>query len=227
MASYLEQAKQLIRKFKTCRVKHIKRSENKSADALRKLAATSFEHLAKEVRVDTFAKPSVLPTQVCITQNPEESWTTPVKAYLVEGILPHEKAEDQKIRHKALQYQMKDGIPYRKSFLGPLLRYVDSEDANYLIREIHEGICGLHAGPRMVLEKIKNSDYYWPHMHIYVVKKLRKCESCQRHTPNALRPKNNLILVSFAGSFQKWAIDIMGPFLEAPKRVKFLVVAID
>ncbi|XP_076932190.1 uncharacterized protein LOC143597630 [Bidens hawaiensis] len=73
MSSYLDQVRQLIQKFKLCKVKHIKRSEIKSEDALSKLAATSFDPLAKEVRVETLAEPSVPPRQVHITQTPEES----------------------------------------------------------------------------------------------------------------------------------------------------------
>ncbi|XP_076919719.1 uncharacterized protein LOC143580638 [Bidens hawaiensis] len=147
IASYLVQARQLIQNFKSCKVKHIKRSENKSADALSKLAATSFEHLEKEVGVETLAEPSVPPRKVCITQNAEESWITPIKEYLAEGLLPQEEVEAQKIRHKTLQYKMKGGILYRRSFIWPLLRCVDADDAAYLIREIHEGIYGLNAGP--------------------------------------------------------------------------------
>lgn len=59
MASYLEQAKQLIRKLRSYRVKHNKRSEKKSVGTLSKLAANNFEHLEKEVRVYTLAEPLV------------------------------------------------------------------------------------------------------------------------------------------------------------------------
>ncbi|XP_076913616.1 uncharacterized protein LOC143572309 [Bidens hawaiensis] len=100
---------------------------------------------------------------------------TPILAYLTSGILPEEKAAAGKIRHKALNYQVQDGILYRRSFLGPFLRCVDAEDASYMIREIHEGICGLHAGPRMVVAKLMNAGYYWPGMHMDAVKELRKC----------------------------------------------------
>ncbi|XP_076950432.1 uncharacterized protein LOC143623390 [Bidens hawaiensis] len=170
MASYFEKTRQLTQKFKSCNGKHIKRSENKSADALSKLATTSFKHLEKEVRVETLAEPSAPPRQVCITQNLEGSWMTPIKAYLAEGILLQQKAEAQKVKHKALQYQLRDGILYRRPFIGPLLHCVDAEDASYLIREIHEGICGLHARPRMVVAKITNAGYYWPDIHTDAVK---------------------------------------------------------
>ncbi|XP_076954189.1 uncharacterized protein LOC143628489 [Bidens hawaiensis] len=112
---------------------------------------------------------------------------------------------------------MNDGGLYRRSFLGPLLRCVDAEDVNYLIREVHEGIYDLHAGPRMTVAKLMNAGYYWLGMHLDDVQEIRKCDSCQRNAPNTLRPKNELIPVTSAWPFQKWAIDIMGPFPEAPR----------
>ncbi|XP_076939787.1 uncharacterized protein LOC143608714 [Bidens hawaiensis] len=111
-------------------------------------------------------------------------------AYLTSGVLPKEKAAARKIRHKALKYQVQDGILYPRSFLGPLLRCVDVEDANYFIRDVHEGICSLHAGPRMVVAKLMNAGYYWQGMHMDAVQEIREYDSCRRHAPNTLRPKN-------------------------------------
>ncbi|XP_076902251.1 uncharacterized protein LOC143556933 [Bidens hawaiensis] len=162
MASYLSQAKDLILQFSSCKVIHIKRSENKSADALSKLASTNFEHFAKDIRVEVLDRPSIPQNQVLVIQTGMESWMTPIMAYLSSGVLPEEKAATRKIRHKALNYQMQDEVLYRRSFLGPLMRCVDAEDANYLIREVHEGIFGLHVGPRIVVAKIMNAGYYWP-----------------------------------------------------------------
>ncbi|XP_076890282.1 uncharacterized protein LOC143541309 [Bidens hawaiensis] len=214
MVSYLSQENDLIRQFSSFNIIHIKRSENKSADALSKLASTNFEHFAKDIRVKVLDHPSVSQNQVLVIQTGVESWMTPIKAYLSSGALPAQKAEDRKIKHKALNYQLNDGVLYRRSFLGPLLHCVDAEDANYLIREIHEGICGLHAGPRMTVAKIMNAGCYWAGMHLDAVQEIRKCDSCQRHAPNTLRPKNELIPVTSAWPFQKWAIDL-GPFPEA------------
>ncbi|XP_076950386.1 uncharacterized protein LOC143623338 [Bidens hawaiensis] len=145
----------------------------------------------------------------------------PIKAYLSSGILPEEKAEARQIRHKGLWYQMHDEVLFRKSFIGPLLRCVDADDANYIVREIHEGICGLHAETRMVVAKIMNAGYYWPGMHMDALKEIRKCNACQRHAPRMLRHQIDLVPVTAAWPFQKWAIDIMGPFPEAPGCVKF------
>ncbi|XP_076916230.1 uncharacterized protein LOC143575851 [Bidens hawaiensis] len=189
MASYLSKAKDLILQFSSCKVIHIKRSESKSADALSKLASTNFEHFAKDIRVEVLDRLSVPQNQVLVIQIGVESWMTPIMAYLSSGILPEEKAAARKIRHKALNYQMQEGV-----------------------LEVHEGICGLHAGPRMVIAKLMNVGYYWPGMHMDVVQEIRKCDSCQCHAPNTLRPKNELVPVTSSGPFQKWAIDIMGLF---------------
>nr|GEX70027.1 reverse transcriptase domain-containing protein [Tanacetum cinerariifolium] len=37
--------------------------------------------------------------------------------------------------------------------------------ANYIIREVHEGACGMHAGVRSVVAKIMRQWYYWPTVH--------------------------------------------------------------
>ncbi|XP_076890578.1 uncharacterized protein LOC143541719 [Bidens hawaiensis] len=201
MASYLSQAKVLTRQFSSFNIIHIKRRENKLADALSKLASTNFEHFAKDIHIEVLDHLSVPQTQVLVIQTGVESWMTPIKTYLSSGVLPAEKAEKaeaRKIKHKALNCQLNDGVFYRRSFLGPLLCCVDAEDANYLIREIHEGICGLHAGPRMTVAKILNAGYYWPGMHLDDVQEIKKCDSCQRHAPNTLRPKNEVIPVTSA-----------------------------
>ncbi|KAJ0454844.1 putative nucleotidyltransferase, Ribonuclease H [Helianthus annuus] len=202
MILYLEQALQLKSKFASFNIRHINRSENKSADALSKLASTSFQHLAKEVRIEILQNPSVPLRQVSVIQYGTTSWMTPIIAYLQSGVTPESKTEARKLQYKACHYQMGDGILYRKSYLGPLLRCVNPQDATYLIREIHEGICGIHAGPRTVVAKIMNAGYYWPGMHLDAVKELRKCMDCQRHAPKTLRPKNNLVPVTTAWPFQ-------------------------
>ncbi|XP_022027412.1 uncharacterized protein LOC110928683 [Helianthus annuus] len=212
MALYLSQTKPLLQTFYSYKVHHINRSENKPADALSKLASTSFQHLAKDVRIEVLSNPSVPLREVSVIQTGTTSWMTPIIMYLQSGILPENKAEARKIQYKAEHYQMADGILYRKSYLGPLLRCVDTEDANYLIREVHEGICGIHAGPRMVVAKVMNAGYYWPGMHLDAVKELRKCSGCQRHAPKTMRPNNELVPVTTTWPFQQWGIDMVGPF---------------
>ncbi|GKE82481.1 reverse transcriptase domain-containing protein [Tanacetum coccineum] len=127
---------------------------------------------------------------------------TPIYEYLKEEILPEEKRKARAIRHKAGRYVMTNGILYKKSFLRPRLRCIRPLQANYVLREIHEGSCSMHAGPRSVVAKFLRSEYYWPTMHTDARNLIRGCSSCQ-------------------------GIDIAGPFPEGPEKVKFLIVAID
>ncbi|XP_021991940.1 uncharacterized protein LOC110888737 [Helianthus annuus] len=218
MALYLNQAKTLLQTFYSYKVHHINRSENKPADALSKLASTSFQHLAKDVRIEVLSNPSVPLREVSVIQTGTTSWMTPIIMYLQSGILPENKAEARKIQYKSEHYQMADGLLYRKSYLGPLLRCVDADDASYLIREVHEGICGIHDGPRMVVAKVMNAGYYWPRMHLDAVKELRKCSGCQRHAPKTMRPKNELVPVTTAWPFQQWGIDMRRKHSHQPPR---------
>ncbi|XP_076937533.1 uncharacterized protein LOC143605211 [Bidens hawaiensis] len=70
MVSYFAQAKALMSAFTTFKVKHIKRSENKQADALSKLASVGFEHLAKDVRIEVLATPSTMNREVYVCSVP-------------------------------------------------------------------------------------------------------------------------------------------------------------
>nr|GEX62012.1 reverse transcriptase domain-containing protein [Tanacetum cinerariifolium] len=57
-----------------------------------------------------------------------------------------------------------------------------TKEANYVIREIHIGSCGMHVGPRAKVRKAIIQGYYWPTMHKDAKKEVEKCDSCQIHT---------------------------------------------
>nr|GEU61012.1 reverse transcriptase domain-containing protein [Tanacetum cinerariifolium] len=52
-----------------------------------------------------------------------------------------------------------------RSFLTPWLRCFGPLQEDYVIREIHEGSCSMHAGPWSVVAKAIRLGYYWPTMH--------------------------------------------------------------
>ncbi|GKA84420.1 reverse transcriptase domain-containing protein [Tanacetum coccineum] len=90
---------------------------------------------------------------------------TPIIEYLKDGTLPGDRKEASKLRIKARQYELLEGVLYRWSFLKPWLRCVGPLQVDYVIREIHEGSCSMHAGPRSVVAKAMRLGYYWPTMH--------------------------------------------------------------
>ncbi|GJU60712.1 reverse transcriptase domain-containing protein [Tanacetum coccineum] len=118
------------------------------------MASTSLAHLSKQVLVEELKEKSIDEKEVLAVVEEEGcTWLTPIYEYLTEEILPEEKRKARAIRRKAGRYAVTNGILYKKSFLGPWLRCVGPLQANYVLREIHEGSCSMHARPRSVVAK--------------------------------------------------------------------------
>nr|GEX45205.1 hypothetical protein [Tanacetum cinerariifolium] len=97
----------------------------------------------------------------------------------LQEILPEENKKARVLCRKARRYAVTNGVLYKKSFLGPWLRCVGSLQANYVLREIHEGSYNMHAGPRSVVAKALRSGYYWSTMHADARKLIRECNNYQ------------------------------------------------
>ncbi|GJU16760.1 reverse transcriptase domain-containing protein [Tanacetum coccineum] len=228
MIQYLNKVKTLARSFREFSIKQVPRSENKKADALSKIASTSFAHLSKQVLVEELKEKSINEEEIlAVVEEDGNTWMTPICKYLTKEILPADKKKARAVRRKAARYTMINGTLYKKSFLGPWLRCVGPLQANYVLREIHEGSCSMHSGPRSVVAKAIRTGYYWPTMHEDARKLIRECNDCQIHRPVPRNPQQNLTPITSPWPFYKWGIDIAGPFPEGPGKVKFLIVAID
>ncbi|GJZ99563.1 reverse transcriptase domain-containing protein [Tanacetum coccineum] len=206
----------------------VPRSENKKADALRKISSTSFAHLTKQILVEELKKKSINEAEVLAVMEKEgDTWMTPIYNYLTKETLPAENEKVRAVRRKSRRYIVINGVLYKKSYLGPWLWCVGTLQANYVLREIHEGSCSMHAGTRYVVAKAIQTGYYWPTMHANARKMIRECQDCQVHRPVPRNPQQKLTPIMSPWPFYKWGIDIAGPFPEGPGKVKFPIVAID
>nr|GEV57150.1 reverse transcriptase domain-containing protein [Tanacetum cinerariifolium] len=176
MIKYLDKVKSLVSGFTNFSISQVPRRKNKKADALSKIVSTSFVHLSKQVLVEILKDKSIKEKEVTtMIEDDGPTWMTPIVEYLKEGTLPSDRKEARKLRIKARQYELVERILYRRSFLTPWLRYVGPLQAEYVIREIHEGSCSMHAGPRSVVAKAIRLGYYWPTMHRDARDMIRKC----------------------------------------------------
>nr|GEW00146.1 reverse transcriptase domain-containing protein [Tanacetum cinerariifolium] len=153
----------------------------------------------------------------------EPTWMTLIVDYLNEGTLSKDKTKVRKLHLKARQYKLMEGSLYRQSFLTPWLRCVRPLQAEYVIREIHEGSCSMHAGPRSVVAKAIRLGYYWPTMHRDARDMIQKCKDCQIYRPVTRNPQQPLTPIMSPWPFYKWGIDIDGPFSKGPGKVKKFV----
>ncbi|GJT70471.1 hypothetical protein Tco_1029757 [Tanacetum coccineum] len=82
----MEKAKTLINGFKKFSIEQVPRSENKKADALSKIASTSFAHLTKQVLVEVLKEKSIDEKEI-LTVMEEEGHTLmiPLLEYLTKA----------------------------------------------------------------------------------------------------------------------------------------------
>ncbi|GKE12530.1 reverse transcriptase domain-containing protein, partial [Tanacetum coccineum] len=80
----------------------VPRSENKKANALNKIASTSFAHLTKQVLVEELKEKSINEAKVlAVVEEDGDTWMTPIYNYLTEETLPAEKEKAIVVRRKS------------------------------------------------------------------------------------------------------------------------------
>lgn len=118
MIQYLDKTKSLILNFDRFTIKQVPRGENRKADALSKIATTSFAHLSKQVLVETLKNKSILEMEIStVIEEQDPMWMTPIIEFISNGTLPKEQKDARRIRRTMQRFELRDGILYRRSFL--------------------------------------------------------------------------------------------------------------
>ncbi|GJY25219.1 reverse transcriptase domain-containing protein [Tanacetum coccineum] len=110
-------------------------------------------------------------------------------AHLSKQVLVEELKEKSISEVKILAVVEEEG----DTWMTPIFEYLKDETlpadvkkarvANYVLREIHEGSCSMHASTRSVVEKALRISYYWPTMHKDARALIRAYQDCQVHKP--------------------------------------------
>ncbi|XP_055961912.1 uncharacterized protein LOC130015570 [Mercurialis annua] len=206
-------------------IEQVPRLENQEADVLAK-AATVNEKIPG-VHFSVQKHSSIDNYETIFLTQPLENWMQGIAHYLMDGTLPENRDKTYKILRQAPYYAFLDGVLYRKSFTHPWSRCLTAEEGEYVLREIHEGICGAHIAPRMLAKKAVLQGYYWPLMVKQAEEIVKKCENCQRHQNIRHAPTTEQCPITSPWPFATWGIDILGPFTPTTGQKKFLIVAVD
>ena len=228
MILYLKKVRDLLKNFVLVQVRHIPRAENSQADALAKLATTSQEDLSRLTLVEYLAEPSInLYGEEVAPIKSEPSWMELIWDYLIDGRLPDDPKEASKIRTRSARFTNHRGSLYKRGFFTPILKCIAGKDADYVLREVHEGVCGNHIGARALAGKVLRQGYYWPTMLRDVTDLVRKCKIFQVHAQISHLPSEPLMSVTSPWPFQQWGLDILGPLPIGKGQCKFIIVAVD
>ncbi|KAM2041239.1 hypothetical protein ACFX16_035078 [Malus domestica] len=100
-------------------------------------------------------------------------------------------------------------------------------EAETVIREIHEGVCGDHAGSRSLAYKAFHQGYYWPTLYQDAIRISRSCDKCQRYVTIPHSPPEPLTPMISPWPFTKWGLDLIGPMPAGKGKVRYAIVAVD
>ncbi|XP_050233269.1 uncharacterized protein LOC126681763 [Mercurialis annua] len=215
-----------LRMVNVVKVEHqVPRLENQEADVLAKAATVDEKIPGAHFSVQKHS--SIDNHETIFLTQPLENWMQGIAHYLMDGTLPENRDKAYKILRQAPYYAFLDGVLYRKSFTHPWSRCLTTEEGEYVLREIHEGICGAHIAPRMLAKKAVLQGYYWPLMVRQAEEIVKKCENCQRHQNIRHAPTTEQCPITSPWPFATWGIDILGPFTPTTGQKKFLIVAVD
>jgi len=119
-------------------------------------------------------------SNVCLV-DVSETWMTPYRRYLADGLLPQEPTEAKIIKKNACKYILVDRKLLRHGYTHPILSCVSGEQCTRIMVELHEGICGSHIGVRALSSKVVQAGYYWPIMREDCTRYAQRCKQWQQH----------------------------------------------
>ncbi|GJY37775.1 reverse transcriptase domain-containing protein [Tanacetum coccineum] len=166
MIRYLTKVREYIKCFKSFRIKNIPRNQNQKADVLSKLASVAFNHLTKEVLVETLNTPSMDCGEInAIVEEEGENWMSPIIRCLEEGIWPKDENKARTLRMKINLYVIEEGVLFKKIIFDADAPVCGPSPGQLRYKGNPYGACSMHMKPRSVVAKVIRQGYYWPTMH--------------------------------------------------------------
>ncbi|KAL2246904.1 UNVERIFIED_CONTAM: hypothetical protein Sindi_2542700 [Sesamum indicum] len=165
IAKYSLKAKNLFEKFEEAFVVQVLRTDNAVADQLAKLTSSMTAIRSRRI---TFlsSQRAVIQEQeeiMCVDPTPP-SWKEEIVRFLTDGTILEDQKEANALKGKASRFIMIDGDIYKRDFSLPLLKCLTPEEENYVLREIHEGICENQLGRKALAGKALRHGFFWPTM---------------------------------------------------------------
>ena len=140
------------------------------------------------------------------------SWYNDLKYYLTHGSsLNHLDAQKKwALRLKYFQYQLIDGVLFRKNYDKVLLRCLENNYAKHILTELHDGLADNHFSRETTAHKVLREGYYWPTLFEDAHAHARKCQICQVNAWRERRPTFPLQPVTIENPFEQWGLDVVG-----------------
>ncbi|XP_057785414.1 uncharacterized protein LOC131002940 [Salvia miltiorrhiza] len=204
MKQYFNKVQEIGMKFEKLEIQQVPREENQRADLLARMASAVEQTWRGDITL-VFEPKREMAAQVCNIET-KDDWRTPIIYYLKNG---KRMKEDTSRYAKYENYCIIGDQLYKRSFTHPFLKCLAPEEAQFALKEIHQGCCGNHGGHRDLTKKIIRAGFYWPGISKESKAFVQKCEACQKHAPKINIPGEEMGIMHAAHPFDKWGIDIV------------------
>ncbi|RDY04043.1 hypothetical protein CR513_12310, partial [Mucuna pruriens] len=87
----------------------------------------------------------------------------------------------KRLKWEVSKYTLVGENLYRRGCYFLLLKCLEIEEAEYVMQEVHEGVCGSHIGGRTLASKISRANYYLPTLKSDCSQYVKTCNTCQRY----------------------------------------------
>ncbi|XP_075665233.1 uncharacterized protein LOC142634869 [Castanea sativa] len=226
MQKYLKLTKHLAWEFNKLDFVRIPKDQNMAADEIAKMASSKEKPTNGELLMEIQKRPSIEEVLIFSIQS-INSWMAPIMSFLQDGHLPRDALEARRIKMRAARFTILNDTLYKMGFSMPYLKCVNEEEAKYILREVHEGICGDYAGLRSLVSKVIQTGYFWPTMQVDTAELVNWCDKCQRFGNVQRLPAEKMTTITSPWPFAQWGIDIIDPLPLRKGQVRFLLVNID
>ncbi|XP_024190564.1 uncharacterized protein LOC112194575 [Rosa chinensis] len=228
MSSYQALARALVQRFTSYIFTQIPRAENDKADALAKLALTSPSPTYGATKVEVLERPSTSKTvSEIFAVDHTTSWMDPILKYMVDGLAPDDKVEARRLQLRSARYTIMNDKLYRRGHCFPNLKCVTPEEGHKIMKDIHAGVCGNHAGARSLAHKTLRAGYFWPTMSALAQTISSSCHKCQMYANIPRAPPIALSILLAPWPFCQWGLDLIGKLPTAVGQFKYAIVAVD
>jgi len=157
---YYHVAKNLTLHFDEASIVHVPRIENHKADVLSKLASTKKIGQHRTLMQEVPYAPSWNLEDVFEIRNEGDNWMTHILNFLIHYTLPENEAEARRVRRQAASYTVISRELFKRGFSILLLKCLDPTQAEYVLAELHRGICDMHSGTKLMAVRVLKAGYY-------------------------------------------------------------------
>ncbi|XP_012836532.1 PREDICTED: uncharacterized protein LOC105957150 [Erythranthe guttata] len=225
MMAYCEIVRSMMSEFDFCELAQIPREENQHADFLAKVGSMAVGYESRKIQL-LVGEPCSGGEERVATVTSGEDWRTEIRACLQGKTLASGRAR-KVLEQRASNFCLIGDILHKRGYTRPHLRCLSLEEGSYVLREVHQGCSGDHAGGRALVSRVLRAGYFWPTSRKDAGQFVKRCDKCQRHGPLIHTPGEDMTIITSPYPFAQWGIDIVGPMPLAKGQRKFLIVAVD